>query len=88
MADYEIKPNTFVLFRNKSKTKDTSPDFSGTYYDDDCKPHFLDAWSKSMKGNEEKFLSGKRGNQKTKSSGAASPGLRAAAKRLDDEVPF
>jgi hypothetical protein len=87
MAEYEIKPNTFVLFRNKTKPKETSPDFSGTYYDDNCVPHFLDAWSKEKKSDKEKFLGGKRGNPKTKVGGVSTT-PRPATKDMNDEVPF
>lgn len=85
MADYDNR-NTFVLFRNKNKSKPTSPDFSGTFTDDDGREYFFDAWSKEPKGGGEKFLSGKRGNLKTKQATPAP--RRETAQSLDDEMPF
>ena len=87
MAEYKNKPNTFVLFRNKNKTKETSPDFSGTFVDDDGREFFLDAWSTDPKSGGEKFLSGKRGNLRTKSSGST-PSPKKENSAMSDDIPF
>ena len=83
MVEFDNR-NSFVLFRNKSKPKPTSPDFSGTFTDDDGREFFLDAWSKDMKSGD-KFLSGKKGNLKTKQSRPATVEPR---NEMSDDVPF
>lgn len=81
MAEYDNR-NTFALFRNNRKQKDTHPDFNGTFVDADGREYYIDAWSKMPKNGGEKFLSGR---VKLK-EGAPAP--RPASKQLDDEVPF
>jgi uncharacterized protein (DUF736 family) len=83
MAEYDNR-NTFTLFRNTRKQKDTHPDFNGTFTDEDGNEYYMDAWSKSPKNGGEKFLSGK---MKLKAQ-PAKPAARAAAPAMNDEIPF
>lgn len=85
MAEYDNR-NTFALFRNNRKQKDTHPDFNGTFVDEDGNEYYMDAWSKAPKNGGEKFLSGKMKRKDSAAKGAPAP--RAATKQLDDEVPF
>ena len=85
MAEYDNR-NTFTLFRNSRKQKDTHPDFNGTFVDEDGNEYYMDAWSKAPKNGGEKFLSGKMKRKDGSAKGAPTP--RAATKQLDDEVPF
>lgn len=82
MAEYDNR-NTFTLFRNSRKQKDTHPDFNGTFIDQDGTEYYMDAWSKSPKNGGEKFLSGK---MKLKNGSSAAPTAKKV--KLDDEVPF
>lgn len=85
MAEYDNR-NTFTLFRNNRKTKDTHPDFTGTFTDSDGNEYWTNAWSKTPKSGGEKFLSG---TIKLKESKAAAPEpKKAAAPSLDDDLPF
>ncbi len=85
MAEYDNR-NTFSLFRNNRKQKDTHPDFNGTFTDADGREYYIDAWSKTPKNGGEKFLSGRV--KPKDQAGAAKPAPRAAAPALDDSVPF
>lgn len=54
MPEYD-KRNSGVLFKNERKTKDTHPDYAGSYTDGDGNEYFLDAWIKE--GKKGKFMS-------------------------------
>jgi len=82
MAEYDNR-NTFTLFRNSRKSKDTHPDFNGTFTDASGREYYIDAWSKTPKNGGDKFLSGK---VKLK-EGAGKPAAQPTAS-LDDAVPF
>lgn len=84
MAEYDNR-NTFALFRNNRKQKDTHPDFNGTFVDEDGNEYYMDAWSKAPKNGGEKFLSGKMKRKDGSAKGAPAPQQRV---KLDDEVPF
>jgi uncharacterized protein (DUF736 family) len=84
MAEYDNR-NTFALFRNNRKQKDTHPDFNGTFVDEDGNEYYMDAWSKAPKNGGEKFLSGKM--KRKDGSAKAAPAPRSAP-ALNDEVPF
>lgn len=58
MAEYDNR-NTFALFRNTRKEKDSHPDFNGTFTDENGTEYFMDAWSKTPRNGGEKFLSGR-----------------------------
>ncbi len=83
MAEYDNR-NTFALFRNNRKQKETHPDFNGTFYDDNGREYYIDAWSKTPKNGGEKFLSGKI---KLKDAAAAAAAPKAAAP-INDDIPF
>ena len=83
MAEYDNR-NTFALFRNNRKQKETHPDFNGTFYDDNGREYYIDAWSKTPKNGGEKFLSGKI---KLKDAAAAVAAPKAAAP-INDDIPF
>jgi uncharacterized protein (DUF736 family) len=85
MAEYDNR-NTFALFRNNRKEKDTHADFRGTFIDADGREYYLDAWSKTPKNGGEKFLSGRVKLKEDK--GSAPAPRKVAAATLDDEVPF
>jgi hypothetical protein len=53
MPEYD-KRNTGVLFKNDRKSKDTHPDYTGSYTDGDGNEYFLDAWIKD--GQKGKFM--------------------------------
>lgn len=55
---YEIMPNSIKLFENKKKTKDTHPDYTGKYYDENGKEFYVSCWSIETKSGDI-FLSGK-----------------------------
>lgn len=83
MAEYDNR-NTFTLFRNNRKAKDTHADFNGTFTDSQGREYYVNAWSKTPKNGGEKFLSG---NMKPKDQ-AGAPAPAPAPKKLDDEIPF
>lgn len=84
MAQYDNR-NTFTLFRNNRKEKETHADFNGTFTDSEGNEYYLNAWSKIPKNGGEKFLSG---TVKLKEAAKAAPAPRPAPKQLDDEIPF
>lgn len=84
MAEYDNR-NTFTLFRNNRKEKDTHPDFNGTFTDEHGNEYYLNAWSKTPKNGGEKFLSG---SVKRKDAARAASAAGKARVELDDAVPF
>lgn len=54
---YEQKPNSFSLFKNGKKEKDSHPDYKGSFVDDQGREYFCDAWIKE--GKSGKFMSGR-----------------------------
>jgi hypothetical protein len=55
---YEIYPLSFKLFENNKKEKDSQPDYTGKFFDQDGKEYFLSAWlNETKKGSQ--YLSGK-----------------------------
>lgn len=83
MAEYDNR-NTFTLFRNSRKAKETHADFNGTFTDAEGREYYLNAWSKTPKNGGEKFLSGSVKLKEATKAPAPSP----APKQLDDEIPF
>lgn len=85
MAEYDNR-NTFTLFRNNRKEKDTHADFQGTFTDMDGREYWINAWSKTPKNGGEKFLSGSIKLKEPKGNGVS----RAPAKSnsMSDEMPF
>lgn len=84
MAEYDNKMR-FVLFRNKNKTTDKHPDFTGTFTDEEGQEYFMDAWSQSPKNGGDKFLAGK---VKIKQARTDVPRRKDQPRELNDEVPF
>lgn len=84
MAEYDNR-NTFTLFRNSRKAKDTHADFNGTFTDGEGREYYINAWSKTPKSGGEKFLSG---NVKLKDGPTGTKNTEKTATTLDDEVPF
>lgn len=86
MAEYDNR-NTFTLFRNNRKEKDTHADFQGTFTDGDGREYWINAWSKTPKSGGEKFLSG---SIKLKADPLAARPKPAPVKQesLDDNMPF
>ena len=82
MPEYDNR-NTFTMFRNGRKEKDTHPDFNGTFTDADGREYWLSAWTKTPKNGGDKFL---RGSIKLKDAPKAQQ--QKAAASLDDDVPF
>lgn len=82
MAEYDNR-NTFTLFRNTRKEKETHADFNGTFTDENGNEYYLNAWSKTPKNGGDKFLSGT-----VKRKEAARAAAPAPAKALDDAIPF
>lgn len=68
MADYEMKDNSFSLFKNDKKTEDNHPDYTGKIRIDGRELR-LAAWVKSKDGKA--FFSGKVSEfqQRTEQSG-------------------
>lgn len=88
MTEYDNR-NSFVLFRNGKKTKDTHPDFTGTFTDESGKEYFADAWSKTPKSGGEKFLSGRmKLKKKTEGEGKRPPSPPKSPPVQDDDIPF
>ena len=87
MADYKTE-NTFALFKNGKKNKDTHPDWTGTFTDDKGAEYFMDAWVKTPKNGGDKFLSG-RLKKKEKQPGPP-PGGKGVEPHagMDDDIPF
>ena len=56
MAEYEMKDNTFALFRNKNKEKDTQPDYQGDIMVEGKKLR-LSAWLQESKAGS-KYITG------------------------------
>ena len=56
MAEYEMKDNTFSLFRNQKKEKDTQPDYQGDIMVDGKKLR-LSAWLQESKSGT-KYIKG------------------------------
>ena len=55
---YDIIPNTFKLFENGKKEKDSQPDYTGKGYDENGREIFFSAWiNETKKGTQ--YLSGK-----------------------------
>ena len=70
MAEYEMKDNTFALFRNKNKEKESQPDYQGDIMVEGKKLR-LSAWlqeskagSKYIKGQVQEPWDGKGGKKK------------------------
>lgn len=58
MSTYEQKPNSFSLFKNKQKTEDKQPDYSGTMTDASGKQFRISAWVNKAKSSGENYLGG------------------------------
>ena len=56
MAEYEMKDNTFSLFRNDKKEKENQPDYTGDIMVEGKKLR-LSAWLKESKGGK-KYING------------------------------
>jgi hypothetical protein len=54
MADYQQKPNTGAIFKNKKKEKDTHPEYKGTI-DVDGVAKEISLWVKKSKAGESYF---------------------------------
>lgn len=54
MSKYELKQNQGVVFRNKKKSKDTQPDFSGEI-DVDGKRLNIALWERTTKNQDAYF---------------------------------
>ena len=57
MAEYEMKDNTFSLFKNEKKEKDSQPDYRGDIMFNGKKMS-LSAWINETKGGK-KYMKGK-----------------------------
>lgn len=83
---YENKPNTFVLFKNENKRKDTDSDYTGTFYDGDCVEHWLNVWINETKDGR-KYMKGSVGKPKEQQQSVAQP--KDHAPDIDDsDLPF
>lgn len=87
MPEYDNR-NTFTLFRNNRKEKDTHADFQGTFTDEQGREYWINAWSKTPKNGGEKFLSGSIKLKTPKAGVVDAPPRARQAAMLDDEVPF
>lgn len=52
------RPENFILFRNKKKTKGTQPDYIGWYTDEHGKKYKIDGWENPSKDGISIFISG------------------------------
>lgn len=86
MPEYDNR-NTFTLFRNNRKEKDTHADFQGTFTDEQGREYWINAWSKTPKNGGDKFLSGSIKLKKPIENDAPPPRARQAA-MAEDDVPF
>lgn len=87
MAEYDNR-NTFTLFRNTRKEKDTHADFNGTFTDENGVEYWMNAWAKTPKSGGDKFLSGTLKRKTTAEAPAPKPMPKLVPKGLDDEIPF
>ena len=88
MPEYDNR-NRFVLFKNNRKREGKrDPDWTGTYWDDDGKEHWLSGWvNETNNEKKEKFLSGPV-KPKDQQGGSARPQAKAQSSGLNDEMPF
>lgn len=82
---YENKPNTFVLFKNENKRKDSDYDYSGTYYGEQCEEYWVNAWVNETKDGR-KYLKGNKGKLKEQQQAPTQP--KDHAPDIDEDLPF
>lgn len=91
MSEFIAKPNSFALFKNNKKEKDTHPDYVGDFTNDKGEKFRLAAWVRETNGGN-KFFSGMVSEFKTKEQLAAEAGNsqpKVAEKTEDvDDLPF
>lgn len=85
MPEYDNK-NSFILFYETDKKTDKSPDFTGTYTDQNGKEWRIAAWERTSKSGKN-FLSGKVDEFKPKGQTSA-PSWEAQREKFtkEDEV--
>ena len=80
--------NRGVLFKNNEKSKETDPDYKGSYMNADGADHWLNAWlAKDKNGNTYMRLSTKAKDDAHK-QGMQQARQSLQAKELDDDLPF
>ena len=90
MGEFVAKPNSFALFKNNKKEKDTHPDYVGDFTNEAGEKFRLAAWLRETNGGN-KFFSGMVSEFKTKEQLAAEQGVTTpavAAPKVDDDLPF
>lgn len=87
MADaYEIKDNTFTLFRVVDKESDRHPDFTGKGMKDG-KLVYVAAWMKESKSGK-KYLSGSFSEPREKTAAAAPEKKPTSFADMKEDIPF
>lgn len=87
---YEMKVNSFSLFPNDKKEKDTQPDWKGSIKLPDGTEHWFDAWNAQTKDGRG-YINGKIGNPKNQQVNQAMyqafPNV-TTSKAEDEDIPF
>lgn len=82
--EYEIRDNTFTLFRVTDKESDKHPDFTGKGKRNG-ELVYVAAWLKESKSGK-KYLSGSFSEPRNK--GDSKPASKPVNKTLEEDVPF
>ena len=81
--------NRGVLFKNNDKSKETDPDYKGSYMNAAGADHWLNAWlAKDKNGNTYMRLSTKLKDDAHKQGMQQAKQSLAPNQELDDDLPF
>lgn len=80
MPEYDNR-NSFILFKNDDKQKETHADYRGTFTDENGKEYFADMWVKE--GKKGKFLTGRI---KPKTGGRQQPQGRPQQRNNEPDI--
>ena len=78
--------NRGSIWPNKKKEKDTHPDFTGTYTDNDNQEHYVSAWKR--KPDASPSSPSLTFSLKPKDQASKPAARKPVADDMDDEIPF